>query len=127
MKKNVSKIVAVCLTALLMLSLVACGGKDYAGTYNFVSMNMGGQEITAEMMTAIMPDSKIQLVLKDDGSFTMDAVMDPSAEADSEEGTWEEKDGNLILTVDGQSVTATVKDGTITMSEDGVSMSFKKA
>ena len=42
------------------------------------------------------------------------------------DGTWKESGSNIELTVDGETSSATLADGVITISEEGASMTFKK-
>ena len=67
---------------------------------------------------------KVELVLKEDGSFTLD--MSAVEESLSMDGTWKESGSNIELTVDGETSSATLADGVITISEEGASMTFKK-
>ncbi len=129
MKKNLRTLAVVCLVALMMLTLVACGSNNskYAGTYDLVTMEMGGVTVTAEDMKAAMPDANIQLVLKEDGSFSLTTLGDPSVGPITENGTWKEKGEGVALTVNGATNMGTVDGDTITLTEDDISIVFKKA
>lgn len=132
MKKNVfTRVLPMALILLCMISLTACGGSSGAeGTYKFQSMESmaDGQKVTlddlAEEAGMSADEITFNLVLKSDGTFSLDAsVLDDSM---SEEGTWEEDGGDLTLTSDGTSVSATLEGGRLTLSEDGLTMVFEK-
>ena len=52
------------------------------------------------------------LEVKEDNTFTMSTMMGGSPVS----GTWEEKDGKLVLTAEGQSIEATLDGDKLTMS-----------
>lgn len=130
MKKNMRKLLAVCLTALLVLTLVACGGSGdskFVGDYDLISMSMGGLSLDAEAIKSTMPDAKVQLILREDGSFTLSSDLGDGSTPTVEDGKWKESGSDLKLTAGGSTVIGTVDGDTITLTEDDVTMSFQKA
>ncbi len=129
--KKFSKMLSLVLVLACMLTLVACGGGNdtaAAGTYKLETIEMQGMTMNLEELAAaaqVDADSfKVELVLNSDGSFKLDMdAIDPTT---SMEGTWKSKGNNVVMTVDGETVEAPLKDGVITMAEDGMSMTFKK-
>lgn len=133
MKKNVwSKLLCMAMVLMMVFSLAACGKKDSgssaAGTYNLQEIAAAGVTMNIDDLKESLGDAaadlNLSLILNEDGKFTLDmTAFDPTMSMD---GTWEEKDGSIELTVDGETVSATYKDGTITLEESGTSMTFKK-
>ncbi|MCI8514586.1 MAG: hypothetical protein HFI93_08200 [Lachnospiraceae bacterium] len=133
MKKNVwSKLLCMTLVLMMVFSLAACGKKtsksSAAGTYNLQEISAAGITMNMEDLKATLGDAAKDLtfaiVLGEDGKFSLDmTAFDPSL---SLEGTWEEKDGSIALTADGETINAPLKDGTLTLEADGTSMTFKK-
>ena len=68
--------------------------------------------------------SSVTAELKDDGTFTLDTSALTGTSAI--EGTWEEKDGALDLTAEGDTITATVSGSSFKLSSSGVDMTFEK-
>lgn len=133
MKKSIwSKLLCMALVLMMVFSLAACGKKDSgssaAGTYNLQEISASGVTMNMEDLKASLGDAAKDLdfaiVLGEDGKFSLDmTAFDPSM---SLEGTWEEKDGSIELTVDGETISASLKDGVLTMEEEGTSLTFKK-
>ena len=121
------RMLAVMLAVVLMMSmLVACGSKGGSnaavGTYKLdtiMGMSLadaaeafgGSEEEVADMM---------KIELKDGGKLTM------TVDGETGEGEWKLDGEKLTLTVDGEAQEATLKDGVITMEEEGMSVTFKK-
>lgn len=68
--------------------------------------------------------SMITLNLNEDGTFKLDVSAMGVSEA--QEGTWEEKDGKITLKAEGETIEGTYADGLVTLSEEGMSLVFKK-
>lgn len=133
MKKNVwAKVLSLMLALVCVMGLAACGDKggssSAAGVYNFQTLEMGGMSMDMDQMIEsgmlAEDDVKITLDLKSDGNFTLD--MSALDESQSMDGTWKENGGNIELTVEGETITATLADGVITMAAEGLTMTFKK-
>jgi len=134
MKKRVTKLLSVLLALICMFSLVACGGgsgEDLSGSYSLQTMDMNGvsmdMDALKETLEAAGQDASsinISIDLEAGGSFklNMDAI-DPSM---SMSGTWKSTSGGVELTVDGETLTAALADGVLTLEEEGVKMTFKK-
>lgn len=123
--KNAKKIVLAMLMAMVMaFALCSCGGANADGTY-VVSEADGknvdealkvyekmGQSMTAEQLcTLTINGSKFTL------TFLGASVGEGSCEVSGE---------TLKLTVGEQSMTGTIKDGSITLSMGGTNMVLKK-
>ena len=63
-------------------------------------------------------------ISKGRGTFTLDTSALTGTSAI--EGTWEEKDGALDLTAEGDTITATVSGSSFKLSSSGVDMTFEK-
>lgn len=60
-----------------------------------------------------------------DGKFTL--TLTGMDEDDSESGTFTVKDANTVeMTADGETVTATIRDGSLVIEEDRAKMTFVK-
>lgn len=135
MKKNVwTKMVGLALALVCIIGLVACGdkgGSNAAGTYTLQTITIGGMtmdlEQLAETAGVSADEIKVTLDLKSDGNFLLDmsALADTMGDT-TMEGTWKESGSNITLEADGDTATATLQDGVITMEEEGMSMTFKK-
>ena len=125
---------AAAAVAVASISLVACGGggSSAAGTYHLVSVTEAGTTMTIDELNELaksfgMDEFDITLDLAGDGSFT---IADPSGLTGLEEvnGTWEEADGKVTLTAEGEAIEGTLDGSTITLAEEtsGTSMVFEK-
>lgn len=131
-KKWMGKILVLMLVLACVMGLTACGGKSKAvGKYDLESMETEGMTINVQDMLDTLSESGVEmnveivLDLKEDGTFTLDmAALD---ESQSDQGTWEEKDGIVTLSAeDGEPIDATLEGDTLTLEEDGEKMVFKK-
>ena len=108
-KKRILSLAAVGMIGAL--SLVGCGEKDaFVGTWAPSEITENGNSITADTAQDILGTSIedfMTIEFKDDGNATVKTNI---GSADSKDGTWEVKDGNADLTVDGDTVTIK-KDG----------------
>lgn len=133
MKKNVwAKMLSLALVFVCVIGLAACGGggdTSAAGTYKLQTIEMSGMSMDLEQLAETAgvsaDEMAINLDLKSDGNFTLDMSALEAADM-SMSGTWEASGSNITLTVEGETINATLKDGVITMAEEGVSMTFKK-
>lgn len=122
------KRVAVLMLAVVMtvLALAGCGGKKSSapvvGEWKMTKVEAMGVSMSVEeyLQASGMGDMKMEMSIKDNGKFSMDVV------GESGDGTWEYKEPDLTLTVDGESVKAEYKDNTITLEMSGVAMIFEK-
>lgn len=133
MKKSVwAKMLSLALVFVCVIGLAACGGggdTSAAGTYRLQTIEMSGMSMDLEQLAesagVSADDMAINLDLKSDGNFTLDMSALDAADM-SMSGTWEASGSNIKLTVEGEIINATLKDGVITLAEEGVSMTFKK-
>lgn len=127
MKNLMRKALCLMLVLVCALSLAACGGSKAVGTYELETMTMGEKTMDIkELAKEAGQEMKLTLEIKSNGKFAMKATgMDDSM---NEEGTWEEKGGKLVLTVDDEPAEATYKDGVLTLEEEtlGMKLVFKK-
>lgn len=131
MKKNFwTKMVSLVLVLVCVVGLAACGGGgDVSGTYKLHSMEMAGMSLDYEQLVATYAagdeeNFAINLVLNADGTYKLD--MEAIVPGSKVEGTWKVDGSTLTLTTDGYNEEATIKGGVITLSESGMSMTFKK-
>lgn len=127
MKKRFNKIISLALVLICVFALAACGGGSGAeGTYTFKTMSMQGMTFDIEQLAETLGEEadqlKISLVLNSDGSLKLEA----DALEMSGEGTWKASGSTVTMTIDGEEMTATLKDGEITMSAEGITLTFKK-
>lgn len=130
--KNFSLKKAICLVLALtcFLCLVACGGgsDSVAGTYKFKTLEMQGLSLNMDDLikqSGMDPSSvKMELVLDKDGSFELN--VDALGEGTNQKGTYKVSGSNLTMTVDGSDLKASLKNGVITIEEDGLKMTFAK-
>lgn len=133
MKKfSLKKAICLVLALTCVLCLAACGGGngngDVAGTYKFKTLEMQGMSLD---MDALIKQSgmdansvKMELVLDKDGGFELN--VDALGEGMHEKGTYKLSGEKLTMTVDGSDLKASLKDGVITIEEDGIKMTFAK-
>ncbi len=134
MKKRVTKLLSVLLALVCMFSLVACGGgsgEDVSGSYSLQTLEMQGMSMDMEAIKKTMEDAgqdassiNISIDLEAGGSFKLN--MDDFDQSMSMNGTWKSTSGGVELTVDGETLSATLADGVLTLEEEGVKMTFKK-
>ncbi len=128
MKKRFNKIISLALVLICVFALAACGGggSGAEGTYTFKTMSMQGMTFDIEQLAETLGEEadqlKISLVLNSDGSLKLEA----DALEMSGEGTWKASGSTVTMTIDGEEMTATLKDGEITMSAEGITLTFKK-
>lgn len=135
MKKSVwAKMLSFALVLVCVMGLAACGGggdTSAAGTYKLQTIEMAGMTMDlpqlAEAAGVSEDELKLNLELKEDGTFVLDMAALQQADM-SMEGTWEQSGSNIKLTAEGSTTSATLKDGVITIADDsaGISMTFKK-
>ena len=135
MKKSfAAKVVSLMLVLVCVLGLMACGDKkksDAVGTYGIQKVEMNGVSMDLEQLAAVMStesgegdlSSIVTLTINEDGTFKLD--MSAMGESESQEGTWEEKDGKITLKAEGETIEGTYADGLVTLSEEGLSLVFK--
>lgn len=125
---SLKKAISLVLALTCILCLVACGGSDVAGTYKFKTLEMDGLsfDLDALMKTTGMDANsvKMELVLDKDGKFELN--VDAIGENGSQKGTYKVSGSTLTLTAEGEDLTATLKNGVITIEDSGVKMTFAK-
>lgn len=125
MKKVVTAVTALFAAVMLSVVMAACTS-SFAGTYKFSSMEMNMSGVTTtitaggEFMGVTISEDYFVLVADEDGTFSI-----ASEYTDNEVGTWEQSGSQITLTADsGESISATLsgKELTLSMTEDGISM-----
>ena len=130
MKSAKKLVVAVCMMVAMVAVLCSCG-KSNDGTY--VISNMMGMDVQSLLDLyagmggddASVPKTAEDLMTLEikGNSFTMSSKME---DEQNQSGTCEINGETIKLTVDGETIEGTIKDGVITLTEDGSSMEFKK-
>ncbi len=134
MSKVFRAIVAV-LTVALFSTFAACGGggggaksdEAFVGVWTLNSMDADGMQMTGEEikelaeMVGVDFDDMFRLELDADGTAKM------IVQEETMEGKWAAKDASTVtLTMDDESVDATLADGLLTLESDGDKMVFEK-
>ena len=118
MKKSVKAVLCLSLVAILLVTLVACGG--IAGRYDLVTMEAGGQSMDIAALKALTgQEMDMYLELNSDGTgvMKMDGETTEMVYDDSQIWPASDPDDKVAYTVDGD---------TLTIEQDGVKMVFKK-
>lgn len=122
--------VAVALATLIMCMCFAACSSSVAGTYKFQSMSMSQGGATVEIKVGeqymgmiTLNEDAVVVTLNEDN--TVEFKMNMGQEA-TMTGTWEENDGKYYITIEGETQEVTIKDGTLTMENDGAKIVLKK-
>lgn len=129
MKKTVS----IMLAALLLVVMGACtsggaagDGNTAAGTYKMKSMTIAGQTLDMEALASAggynVDDFKVEL--KDGGEFSMTFLAGEDSQTVS--GTWEADGNKISMTVEGETMEATLDGNKLTLSQEGTELTFEK-
>lgn len=128
MKKVVKGLLAAVVFLTLCICMAACS-KGITGTYKFssMSMNQGGLSVEVKAGEAFMgftiTEDAYTLTVNEDNTWTMTVNM---GTATTQNGTWEEKDGKYMFTVDGESIEVTLDGNTLTFEQEGAKIVLKK-
>ena len=130
MKKVFAGILLSVVTVMLCICMTACTA-SFPGTYKFysMSMDMGGisinYEVGKEYNGVTFNEDIFKLTVNEDNTWTMTSKM---GEENTQNGTWEEKDGKYYLAVEGESETIEVTlDGSkIIFEQEGAKVVLKK-
>ncbi len=132
-------VLSLMMALAMVLSLAACGGTDsndnadnnadktpsIVGTYHLTKVNVSGINMdVAQVSEQSGVEVKVPLILKEDGTFSLD--MSSLGTGESISGTWKEDGSNAILTAEGQDIPATIDGKTLSMEQDGQSLTFEK-
>ena len=122
------RILTVLMALVVLVSLAACGGgKNPAGTYELIKMGDGSEELTAKELTEIAgTELEITLEMTKDNKFTLNMGILSDEETESVSGTWKLDGDSLILSVEGEELSATYNGKTVAMDMDGVLLTFGK-
>lgn len=125
MKSKLKVFGVVAFAFALCFALVGCGGGDKAdpkkaviGTWELSELT-GASEDDMAMMKAF--GLTVEATFAEDGTFKLGMF------GESLDGTWDAKSADKVsLTIEGDSVDATIKDGVLSIEVDGEGMKFKK-
>ena len=125
MKSKLKVFGVVAFAIALCFALVGCGGGDKAdpkkaviGTWELSELT-GASEDDMAMMKAF--GLTIEATFAEDGTFKLGMF------GETMDGTWDAKSADKVsLTIEGDSVDATIKDGVLSIEVDGEGMKFKK-
>lgn len=115
MKKLLSVILALCMVCLMGAALAENAATGVVGMWYLKTVQNGTMNVDASTVGMV-----ITLEVKEDASFTMDAMGTVT------NGTWELKDNTLALTAEGTTIEATYADETLTMAQGENQMIFTK-
>ncbi len=121
---------SLALTTMLVccLMMFACGGNaDVTGTYKFESIKgeMGGVIVDAKVGDTIMGGMELTkdfmtLTIKDDNTATF------VSQGDEQTGTWEQKDGKIIITIEEEAIEFTKDGNKLVVEEAGMKVTLSK-
>ncbi len=100
------------------------------GLYDLKSITAEDQTLDMEDLKSAADDAGVEmdigLELKSDGKYELKMVGPNGAE--TQEGTWDEKDGTVTLTTDGESISGRLEGNELTVSDESgtISMTFEK-
>lgn len=125
MKKRVLSLLSILI--VLSFALVACGSKGTASKLDGTTWNLSGGkeeasgiEVTADQMAALgMEEFKFE--------FKKGGVATVTFAGESADGKFTEKDNEVTITADGESITGTLEDNKLTISQDGMALYFEKS
>ena len=130
--KKAKVILSALLIVAMAVCLTACGDSKLVGTWGidedwFLSLfGASKEELKAEGVEDI--SSLITITFKKDGTGMLKTSELLAGTAQSDEFTWVEKDGQLSMTHDGDTITSnyTIKNGTLTLQNENETLVFKK-
>lgn len=133
MKKTLAIVLTLMLAATLCVGLIACNS-GVEGTYKFKSMKMdlgaikmdieAGKEV--DLMGTKMTVEADAYVLTINADNTLKFEVNFMGETASIEGTWEQKDGKILLTMEGETTEATLSGNTLSFTQDGMELKLAK-
>ena len=126
------RVLAIALAALMLVALLAAcgggGGSKNEGKYVLNKRVMDGEEWDlasfAELMDTDVDSIKnmFTIELKSGGKATL-----VFGDEEPDDATWKVDGEKLIFSAEGETLEASIKNGTITLEEDGSVMEFVKA
>lgn len=121
MKKNLNKVIALALALIAVFALVGCGGSNnLVGRWNLSGLTIEAMDMM-EMLKSMGQDTSIfYLELREDATFSLN-FMDNSSE-----GTWEETENGVKMTIDGEDVEFILDGNVLTAEYNGSIMRLTK-
>lgn len=131
MNKRIKKVVLMMIAAVMMMAVLsACGEKEVSseivGTWKAAMVEASGISVDiaqyAEQMGQSVDTIKMEIVVKEDKTFSMDMMGQKS------DGTWEERDGGYVLTAGGTDQEVAITDGKLVFDEPtmNIKVTFEK-
>ena len=128
MSKVSKKLMALVLAAVLAMALMTGCGKtpEIVGTWEAATVEASGVSLDfkefAKQLGGEADSVKMELVAKEDKTFSMDLA------GETQEGTWSEENGAFVLTIDGEDLEVQMEDGKLVIAEDsmGMKITFEK-
>lgn len=125
MKSKLKVLGVVAFALALCFALVGCGGGDKAdpkkaviGTWELSELTGSSEDDLASMKAFGLT---VEATFAEDGTFKLGMF------GETMDGTWDAKSADKVsLTIEGDSVDATIKDGVLSIEVDGEGMKFKK-
>lgn len=124
------KLFALVLSAVMLISITACGNSSadpndpIIGEWEMTAMNAGGVTMTMEEIAVLGVDMSIEIDMKADGK--LDATVAQGGQTETSDGKWEANGDNYSVTLDGETVDATLTDGKLSMEIEGSEAIFEK-
>ncbi|MGI6664035.1 MAG: lipocalin family protein [Christensenellaceae bacterium] len=124
-RKKFGKVILIVCIAVMFLAFVGCSkatGEDFTGTWELVAMEEDGETISGADLDLMQElGLSASIVLEDGGKATL-ALFDEAME-----GSWKEKNASsCTLTFEEETITATLKNGKLTLEDEGAKLIFEK-
>ena len=120
------RIIAMTLVVVMVAALfVGCGSNGVEGTYKLKKVNGVDLEEFAKLMGGDEEIPEISMTLKSDGSVVAKGDLVDMSDEEST-GTWKQEGDKIVITINGEAQEFDYKDGTLTMSASGFSVTFEK-
>ncbi|MBO4418216.1 MAG: hypothetical protein J5789_00080, partial [Oscillospiraceae bacterium] len=118
------RIIAMTLVVVMVAALfVGCGSNGVEGTYKLKKVNGVDLEEFAKLMGGDEEIPEISMTLKSDGSVVAKGDLVDMSDEEST-GTWKQEGDKIVITINGEAQEFDYKDGTLTMSASGFSVTF---
>ena len=127
MKKKLTTLLLMMAT-LLMLAAGCSGGKSdpIVGDWSATKIKAAGIELDlATFAEQAGMEISAEFTFTNDGKFNGTVTNGEESET-SDDGTWKATDNGYDLTIDDETITATLTEGELTMNIEGVEMVFEK-
>lgn len=121
MKQVKSMVLMSILSVMMVLCLSGCGKSAVVGNWSLAGGESEGVKIdTAALKESLGLELDMSFEFKQDGTFT-GVFM-----GESSEGTWQEAEGKITATIDGESIECSIVENQLHMDMDGSTLIFEK-